>query len=248
MKVVVTGGCGFIGGHLVRELVNQGHDVTIIDDLSVGKKENVPKNVDFKQIDIRNFKSSVLKGADYVFHLAAKTSIPESFEKFNEYLDVNVKGTKNILDSCVENKIKKVIFISSCSVYGNNQNLPIKETTELSPLSHYAMTKVIGEQLCRIYKEKYNLDYLIFRFFNIYGPEQNPNSEYSGVISKFITKILNNDELIVFGDGKQTRDFIFVKDIAKYLVNGMKSAKNEIMKNTGGSKTVFSLGVGYDGS
>lgn len=221
MKYIVTGGAGFIGSHVVEELVKKGEDVVVIDNLSTSKGEllkNFLNKIKFVKGDIRNFEllKKELKGADFVLHYAALISVIESFEKIDVYKEVNLKGTKNVLEAARLNNVKRVVFASSCAVYGNTNKIPQTETIETRPLSPYARFKLEGEKLCNKYYKRYGLKTAVLRFFNVFGPRQNPDSPYAGVIPLFIKKVINNKSPTIYGDGNQTRDFVFVKDI----VNG----------------------------
>lgn len=219
MKYLVTGGAGFIGSNIVLELVRKGHEVGVIDNLSFGKIENlelVKDKIKFVEGDIRDLDllEKEFKGVDFVLHQAALRSVPESFKKSEEYFDVNVNGTKNVLEAALRNNVKKVVFASSAAVYGDSEELPQKEDTMASPKSPYAQSKLDGERLCKEYSEN-GLKILMLRYFNVFGPMQDPSSEYSNVIPKFIKLVLEGIQPTIFGDGKQSRDFIYVKDVVK---------------------------------
>ena len=225
MKVLVTGGAGFIGSHIVDKF----DDVRVLDNLSSGSLKNLTKKVDFIKGDITDYDTvnKAMKDIYYVFHLAAFVSVAESMIFPEKTYDVNVKGTENVLKAAKENNVKKVIYTSTAAVYGNNQNLPLKEDSKLNPLSPYGKTKLEGEKLC----PKYNA--VCLRPFNVFGPRQNPDSPYSGIISIFINNALQNKELIIYGDGEQTRDFIFVEDVVKANLLAMKKGNG-----------IYNIGVG----
>ena len=212
--VVVTGGAGFIGSHIAWELAKD-NEVIVIDNLYTGKEENVPPGAKLIKADIRDYQriAELISSADYVFHEAAQVSVVESIHDplFTE--EVNVLGTLNILKALLEGH-GKLIFASSAAVYGDNQNLPLKETERPRPLSPYGVTKATGEEYLRVYHELYGLPVVALRYFNVFGPRQSFN-QYAGVISIFINRALKNKPLVIFGDGKQTRDFIYVKDVVK---------------------------------
>ena len=212
--VVVTGGAGFIGSHIAWELAKD-NEVIVIDNLYTGKEENVPPGAKLIKADIRDYQriAELISSADYVFHEAAQVSVVESIHDplFTE--EVNVLGTLNILKALLEGH-GKLIFASSAAVYGDNQNLPLKETERPRPLSPYGVTKATGEEYLRVYHELYGLPVVALRYFNVFGPRQSAN-QYAGVISIFINRALKNEPLVIFGDGKQTRDFIYVKDVVK---------------------------------
>jgi UDP-glucose 4-epimerase len=234
MKFLVTGGAGFIGNNIVRLLLKNGHKVDILDNLHVGRKENISDIIDqvnFFQIDIRDIKKikKIIKNYDGIFHEAALTAVPESFEKPQLYKDVNVDGTKNIFEIAERENIR-VVYASSSSIYGNATQIPIKENLEKKPINPYGQTKLDNEILA----EKFNdLSAIGLRYFNVYGIGQ--TGSYAGVITKFLEKIKEKKSFIINGDGSQVRDFIHVKDIAKANVIAME---NKI------SKGFFNIGTG----
>ena len=238
MKYIVTGGAGFVGSNLVKLLVNQGHDVTVIDNLHTGKKKNldsVNKKIQFKNIDIRDYEllEKNLKNINGVFHQAALTVVQDSFDKPKEYYDVNVVGTENIFKLAHKNKFK-VVYASSSSVYGHKNNIPIKETESREPINPYGQTKLDDEYLVKIYS-KMGVKIIGLRYFNIFGKGQ--TLEYAGVITKFLDRIKQNKAPIIFGDGSQIRDFIFVEDIAVANLLAMESKIENSLVNIGSGKT-----------
>jgi UDP-glucose 4-epimerase len=222
--IVVTGGAGFIGSHIAEELSKE-NEVIVIDNLYSGKVENVPPNVKFIQADIRDYHSiaELISQADYVFHEAALVSVVESVEKPILTEEINVLGTLNILKALSEGH-GKLIFASSAAVYGDNQNLPLKESENPKPLSPYGVTKITGEYYCKVFYELYGIPTVSLRYFNVFGERQGYN-QYAGVISIFINRALRGEPLIVYGDGKQTRDFIYVKDVVKANILAAESSK-----------------------
>ena len=224
MKFAVTGGAGFVGNNIVRLLVSEGHEVLVIDNMHTGKKENlkdVLEKIQFHNIDIRNIEKleTVLKNVDGIFHEAALTIVQESFTKQDEYFDVNVRGTENILKIAKKFGIK-VVYASSSSIYGDSEKIPITEESPRKPINPYGETKLQDEILA----EKYSKDgtkVIGLRYFNIFGRGQ--TGSYAGVITQFIIKISKKEELRIFGDGKQVRDFIHVTDIAKANLVAMQS-------------------------
>ncbi|NJE25148.1 SDR family oxidoreductase [Thermococcus sp. MV5] len=222
--IIVTGGAGFIGSHIAEEL-SKDNDVIVIDNLYAGKIENVPQNVKFIQADIRDYKSiaELISQADYVFHEAALVSVVESVERPLLTEEINVLGTLNILKALSDGH-GKLIFASSAAVYGNNQNLPLKESEKPKPLSPYGVTKVSGEYYCKVFYELYGVPTVSLRYFNVFGERQGYN-QYAGVISIFINRALKGEPLIIYGDGKQTRDFIYVKDVVKANILAAESSK-----------------------
>ena len=219
-KVVVTGGAGFIGSHLAEELVNRGYHVIILDDLSTGKRENIEvllkrDDVEFIQGSITDLRllRELFQNVAYVFHQAAIPSVPRSIEAPVASHEANITGTLNVLLAARDNNVGKVIYASSCAIYGNTQTTPIREDTPPHPLSPYAVTKLAGEYYCQVFHQVYGLPTVCLRYFNVYGPRQDPNSQYAAVIPRFISRALKGEPPIIYGDGEQTRDFVFVKDI-----------------------------------
>lgn len=220
IKAVITGGAGFIGSHLADELVNRGYRVVIIDDLSTGKESNIAHLLKERKVTL--IKDSVtslsrlestLFGAHYVFHLAAIASVPKSLADPKLNHDVNATGTLNVLLAARRSKVAKVVFASSAAVYGDTGEMPQREDMLPDPKSPYAVSKLAGEYYCTVFTRAYNLPTTILRYYNIYGPRQDPNSEYSGVISKFMLNVSKNRPPEIFGDGETTRDFTYVKDV-----------------------------------
>ena len=242
MRFVVTGGAGFVGSNLVKLLVNQGHEVIVIDNLHKGKKENLDKIIDkieFFQLDIRNEEEmdKILRNIDGVFHQAALTVVQESFTRPEEYYDVNVRGTENIFKLAIKNKFK-VVFASSSSVYGHKQKIPILEDAEKKPINPYGQTKLDDEDLAKKYS-KLGANIIGLRYFNIFGEGQTP--EYAGVITKFLERLGNNQAPIIFGDGTQIRDFIFVDDVVQANLAIMIKDAEDLFFNIGTGKTVSIL-------
>jgi len=234
VKFVITGGAGFIGSHIAKHLVDKNYNVTIIDNLSRGRLENLSKikdKIEFKKIDILDFNSlkEVISNSDGIFHQAALTSVPESFIQKKKYHDVNVIGTENIFKLAKEFG-KKVVYASSSSVYGNTTSIPIQENFEKNPINPYGVTKLDDEKLAEKY---YNLGVSIIglRYFNVYGIGQ--TNDYAGVITKFIDQIKQNKSPIIFGDGSHTRDFISVEDVAKANLLSMESNTDFSFLNIG---------------
>jgi len=230
-RTIVSGGCGFIGSHLTDRLIELGHEVTVIDDLSTGKKENLNPKVNFLQWDISTMKEDWLgKGSiDYIFHLAALPSVPFSIEHPTKTHRVNINGTYNILKIAKDIGIKKVIFASSSSVYGD-QELPYRETAIPHPISPYAFHKLVGEGYMRLFNEVYGLPTISLRFFNVYGKRADPDSEYSLVIAKFLKLKKEGKPLTIYGNGEQARDFTYVDDVVNACILAMeKPVENEII-------------------
>ena len=242
MDFVVTGGAGFIGSHIAKHLVSTGHNVTIFDDLSNGKKDNLDSIIDkieFVNGDIRNFEllKNTLKNTDGVFHEAALASVQESFSKQQEYHDVNVKGTENILKLGKEFGFK-IVYASSSSIYGNPAKIPIEEDDPKNPINPYAQTKLDDENLAIKYAQM-GVRVIGLRYFNVFGERQSPT--YAGVIKKFVKKVRNNEPPIINGDGQQTRDFVYVGDVVQANILAMKSNVDHGFFNIGTGSTITVL-------
>ena len=220
MKAVVTGGAGFIGSNLVDELANRGTEVVILDDLATGKMENITDllksaQVRFVRGSVTNLEllKSIFNDVDCVFHQAAIPSVQRSVEDPRVTNEVNVNGTLNVLFAAKECGVEKVVYASTAAVYGDTPELPKREDMKPNPKSPYAVSKLTGEQYCAVFGEVYGLKTVCLRYFNVYGPKQDPASEYAAVIPLFITRVLANKPPTIYGDGTQTRDFAFVKDV-----------------------------------
>jgi len=234
MKFAVTGGAGFVGNNIVRLLVSKGHSVAIIDNLHTGKKDNLEdvfEEIEFYQKDIRNYDEmeKILENVDGIFHEAALTIVQESFDKTEEYYDVNVKGTENIFKIARKFK-KKVVYASSSSIYGDSKQIPIKENSIRNPINPYGQTKLEDELLAEKYSNN-GLDVIGLRYFNIFGKGQ--TGSYAGVITQFMRKLNEQKQPIIFGDGTQIRDFIHVSDIAEANLSAMLSKTNSGFFNIG---------------
>ena len=220
-NVLVTGGAGFIGSHIVQRLLDLNIKTLVIDDLSTGKLSNMPKGVEFINLSILDLDKTYLKDVDCVIHLAALSSVPQSFDYSAETELVNCHGTEVLLNSCKEAGVKKVVFASSSSVYGDSQAEKQNEFAEPKPLSPYALSKLKGERLCNQYTSCF--DVAILRYFNVYGSNQNVNSMYSVAVPSFIDNARKNLPLTIYGDGEQTRDFVFVDDVVTATINACLS-------------------------
>lgn len=230
-KCFITGGAGFIGSHLVEVCLDRGFSVIVLDDLSTGKKENLPLNhaqLEFIEGDITD-RDSILQvkrrnpDIDYIFHLAAIASVTKSMERPLETHQVNFMGTLVLLDVFRDSGLKKMVYASSAAVYGEPEKIPLREDAPPGPMSPYGADKLQGEYYLKIFNDSFDLPTVACRFFNVFGERQDPSSPYSGVISIFFDKILSkkrkeNAAITIFGEGTQTRDFIYVKDIVRALV------------------------------
>lgn len=217
---LVTGGAGFIGSNIVEELLKRGQKVRVLDNFSTGKRENILPflgRIELIEGDIRNYRvvREAVEGVDLILHQAALPSVPRSIKDPITTNEVNVGGTLNLLNAAKNAGVKRIVYASSSSVYGNSEILPKKEDMIPEPISPYAVSKLAGEKYCKVFYEVYGLETVILRYFNIFGPRQDPTSQYSGVIVKFINAFLNNKPLTVYGDGEQSRDFTFVDDVVK---------------------------------
>lgn len=238
-KVIVTGGAGFIGGNLTKALIEKGFDVHVIDNLSAGKKENVPVGATLHEKDITDFDSikDLFVGVDYVFHLAALPRVQFSIEYPIESNDANVTGFVNVLTAAKDAKVKRVVYSASSSAYGDQDVLPLVETMEASPKSPYGLQKYIGELYCRLFSEVYGLPTVSLRYFNVYGPGQSSEGDYALVIAKFMKLKEEGKPLTITGDGKQTRDFTHVSDVVNANILAAES-------NNVGKGEVMNIGAG----
>ncbi|PIC83077.1 SDR family oxidoreductase [Sporosarcina sp. P1] len=219
-KFLVTGSAGFIGSNLVEAILRLGYQVRGLDDFSTGKKDNVEEflddsNYEFIEGDIRNFETCMraCNGVDYVLNQAAWGSVPRSIKMPQFYEEVNIKGTLNMMEAARQNGVKKFVYASSSSVYGDDPNLPKIEGREGSVLSPYSLTKKVNEEYGRLYSKLYGLDTYGLRYFNVYGRRQNPDGSYAAVIPKFIKQLLDNEQPTINGDGKQSRDFTYIENV-----------------------------------
>lgn len=246
-KILVTGGAGFIGSHIVDRLLKEGYEVTVIDNLSTGRMENIVHNQNKKSFhfvngDIQNetLTKKVTEDIDAVFHEAALISVPRSLEDPLLTNRVNVLGTLNLLEACRNSDVKKFIYASSCAVYGQTRTLPQHEKLTPQPISLYAASKLAAENYVKVYHEVYGLNTTCLRYFNVYGPRQT-YGPYSGVITIFIKRLLENKPPIIYGDGNQTRDFIYVEDVveANMLAFHKKNAMGEVFNIATGKQTTI---------
>jgi nucleoside-diphosphate-sugar epimerase len=242
MKLLVTGGAGFIGSHLVDKLIDQGHRVFIIDNLSAGKEENLNFKANFYNSDICDFEEikPLFKDIDYVFHLAAIPRVPISIDDPLGTSKNNILGTLNVFKAAVDHKVKRVIFASSSSVYGEQGKLPLTENMLPSPISPYALQKLVGEQFAKLFNQLYKIPIISLRYFNVFGPRIDFDSDYSLVLGKFLKQRIQKTPLTIFGDGKQTRGFCYVDDVVEANMKAMKSQKLK-----GGETINISSGKSY---
>ena len=241
---LVTGGAGFIGSHLVEALAERGERVRVLDDFSTGRRENlaaVADHIELLEGDVADPETveRAVAGCDYVLHLAAIASVQASLENPRRTHQVNVNGTLNVLEAARRASVQRVVFASSAAVYGDHTALPLREELPPCPLSPYAATKAAGEAYCSAFHASYGLPTVALRFFNVYGPRQDPANPYSGVISIFAARIARGERPVIYGDGKQTRDFVYVTDVARaaLLVCEQEAAVGDVFNVAGGKQT-----------
>jgi nucleoside-diphosphate-sugar epimerase len=242
-KFLVTGGAGFIGSHIVEKLVRDNHSVRVLDNFSSGKRQNLEraiKRIELVEDDIRSPDVCVraTRGIDFVLHQAALRSVPKSFESPEEYNEVNINGTLNMLEASKKNEVKRFVFASSSSVYGDIGRFPEKEDFTPRPISPYALTKLAGEHYCRIFSHHYGLDTVSLRYFNVFGPRQSLDDKYAIVIPKFITCMLKNEPPPIYGNGRQSRDFTYIDNVVEANILATRKAHSN-----GG---VFNIASGRD--
>ena len=242
MKYMVTGGAGFIGSHLTEALVSEGHETVVFDNLSSGHESNLADfqdRIEFVRGDIRDTDAltHAMSGADGVFHEAALVSVFDSVERPMENHEINITGTLNVLSAARHCGVRRVLLAASAAAYGNNPVLPKQEAMRPEPESPYGMAKVAGEHYLRVFARLFGVETVSLRYFNVYGPRQDPRSMYSGVISRFAEAMACGRNPTVFGDGRQTRDFVFVRDVVRANLLAMASDK-------AGQGEVFNIGTG----
>lgn len=240
-RAVVTGGAGFIGSHIVEELLGRGASVVVVDDFSSGKEENLSGlqgQLEVIQRSITDLEplQHAMRGAGYVVHLAARTSVPRSVADPIETNRINVAGTVNVLVAACDANVPRVVFAASSSAYGETQTLPKAETMSAEPISPYGVSKYVGELYARVFGRCYGLENVALRFFNVFGPRQDPGSPYSGVLSRFITALRDGRQPVVFGDGEQSRDFTYVSNVVDATLRAAETP--------GISGMVFNVGTG----
>lgn len=241
MRYLVTGGAGFIGSNIVDELVRRGHQVTVLDDLSAGKESNladVRGKIDLRIGSITDLADvqSACHGADYVIHLAARTSVPRSVQNPVETNHVNIDGTLNVLVAARDAKVRRFVYAASSSAYGETPALPKTEAMQPNPISPYGITKYVGELYAGVFGRVYGLENVCVRYFNVFGPRQDPTSQYSGVLSRFMLAVIEGQPLVVYGDGEQSRDFTFIENIVNETLRACEAK--------GASGMVFNGGTG----
>ena len=229
LRILVTGGAGFIGSHLVDRLMKEGHEVMVLDNFSAGKAENIQYHLDSQSFDLvkgdvrnSNDVKKAVRDVDAVFHLAAIVNVPLSIEDPLLVNDVNVRGTLNLLEASVKEDIQRFIYVSTCAVYGEARYLPINEEHPITPLSPYGISKFTAEHHSKIFHMIHGLKTVCLRFFNVYGPKQS-EGPYSGVITQFINRLKQGKPPIIYGDGKQTRDFVYVEDVVEASIRALNS-------------------------
>lgn len=241
MRYLVTGGAGFIGSHIVDRLVSRGDDVIVLDDLSAGKESNlagVRKKIELRVQTITNLDSvqAACKGMDYVIHLAARTSVPRSVANPIETNAANIDGTLNVLVAARDAKVRRIVYAASSSAYGETETLPKTEAMAPVPISPYGITKYVGELYAQVFGRVYGLENVSVRFFNVFGPRQDPNSQYSGVLSRFLLAVQKGEQPVIYGDGEQSRDFTYIENIVDEVLRACEAK--------GASGMVFNGGTG----
>lgn len=246
MKALVTGGAGFIGSNLVDRLIDENFQVSVIDDLSSGKAENINPKADFYQLDLTCQENestilSALEGSKYVFHLAALPRVQPSIEQPQIYHDANVNATLRMLELSKKSKVKRFIFTSSSAVYGDTEELPTSESADLNPLSPYGLHKLIGDQYCKLFSSIYELETVCLRYFNVFGERMPMEGDYSLVMAVFAKQIMDKKPMTIRGDGEQKRDFVYVGDVAR--ANILAALSDKV-----GAGEVFNIGSGQNRS
>lgn len=240
-KVTVIGGAGFIGSHLVELLIENGFFPIVVDNFSTGKRSNLPPSgVNIRDYDITEDAkrlAGIIKGSECVFHLAALTSVQESLDHPDRYTKVNVVGTANVLEACRLAGVKKLVFSSTSAIYGNTATFPTAETQQPDPISAYALSKLVGETYAKYYSETTEITVTCLRYFNVFGERTNPKSSYRSVIPIFLEQFKNGKPLTITNDGRQQRDFIYVKDVALANLKAMNHTRRFSIINIGSGKT-----------
>jgi UDP-glucose 4-epimerase len=243
-RYLVTGGAGFIGSHIVDRLVQRGESVVVLDNLSTGKLANLERargSIELLEADVRDLDAvrQACGGAEWVLHHAALASVPQSIADPISANEVNASGTLNVLVAAREAGVRRVVYAASSSVYGDTPPMPIGEDSSPAPLSPYAVSKHVGELYCQVFWKLHGLETVVLRYFNVFGPRQDPGSEYAAVIPKFITALQRGESPVIFGDGEQTRDFVYVNNVveANLLACQAPKAVGRVMNIAGGART-----------
>lgn len=245
---LITGGAGFIGSHLTAYCLKNKHAVTVIDNLSTGKRNNLTpwlgrQDFTLVEADINNVDSirNAFNNVDHVCHLAARISVPESFEIAADYYTTNTIGTSRVVDLANQCQCQSIVLASSAAIYGNNPTLPKTESMLPEPQSPYAISKLDGEYILNIAQQQHGIRSCSLRFFNVFGPRQDPNSAYAAAVPIFIDRAVKGKDIIIYGDGDQTRDFIFVEDVAKACISAGKQGRGVINAACGRTITILEL-------
>ena len=246
MRYLVTGGAGFIGSNIIDELVRRGQQVVALDDLSSGKEENlsgVAGRIDLRIASITDLAAlqSACLGVDYVIHLAARTSVPRSVASPIETNHVNIDGTLNVLVAARDAKVRRIVFAASSSAYGETAELPKKETMPAAPISPYGVTKLAGELYAQVFGRAYGLENTSLRYFNVFGPRQDPNSQYSGVLSRFMLAVLRGESPVIYGDGEQSRDFTYIANVVDATLRACDAKSSSGLVLNGGTGARITL-------
>ncbi len=246
MRYLVTGGAGFIGSNIVDELVRRNHEVIVLDDLSTGAESNlesVRQKIELRVESVTDLRAvqSAVAGADYVVHLAARTSVPRSVKDPLETNHVNIDGTLNVLVAARDAKVRRFVYAASSSAYGETPTLPKMESMQPEPISPYGVTKYAGELYAQAFGRSYGLENVSVRYFNVFGPRQDPTSQYSGVLSRFMLAAINNESPVIYGDGEQTRDFTYIDNIVDETLRACdaKEASGKIFNGGTGARTTL---------
>jgi nucleoside-diphosphate-sugar epimerase len=246
MRYLVTGGAGFIGSNIVDELVKRGLEVVVLDDLSAGREANlasVRRKIDFHIGSITDLAAvqSACKGVQYVIHLAARTSVPRSVLNPLESNHVNIDGTLNVLVAARDAQVRRFVFAASSSAYGETPTLPKVETMPAQPISPYGVTKYVGEMYAQVFGRVYGLENACIRYFNVFGPRQDPTSQYSGVLSRFMLAVIERQAPVIYGDGEQSRDFTYVENIVDETLRACEAPEASGLVFNGGTGTRITL-------
>lgn len=246
MRYLVTGGAGFIGSNIVDELVRRGQQVVVLDDLSSGKEENLAAVRDKINLRIGSITDlaalqSACAGADYVIHLAARTSVPRSVANPVETNHVNIDGTLNVLVAARDAKVRRLVFAASSSAYGETPELPKREFMSSAPISPYGVTKLAGELYAQVFGRAYGLENISLRYFNVFGPRQDPTSQYSGVLSRFMLAVIRGESPVVYGDGEQSRDFTYIANVVDLTLRACEAPGSSGMVINGGTGARITL-------